>query len=172
MYVTPDQAHNPIVPPERFIGYHVGLDYEIFASERNKEVPVFAVCSGTILYSGFAQGYGGLIVQRCMLNNEHVTVLYGHLDHEGLPREDTVVNPGQRIGKLAAARSQWSDGNRKHLHLGIHRGDTLDVRGYVQHADELKEFLDPREVLPRGKTGRRVDKFKVIETPPEGTKSS
>src|SRR3989338_5562242 len=63
MHVTPDPETNPIHPPERFSGYHVGVDYEIAEEELDKEIPIFAICSGTVAYSGFAEGYGGLLVQ-------------------------------------------------------------------------------------------------------------
>jgi murein DD-endopeptidase MepM/ murein hydrolase activator NlpD len=162
MYVTPEPEHNPLDPPERFTGYHSGLDFEIRESELNIDVPIYAVCSGSVLYSGFAEGYGGLLVQRCMLENEEVTVLYGHLDQEGLVAEATVVEPGAQIGKLAPSRTLWSGWNRKHLHLGIHRGDATDMRGYVQESAELADFMDPASVLPRSATGRPVEKFHVV----------
>src|SRR3989344_4494577 len=64
VHVTPDSEENPIKPPERFSGYHVGLDFEISTEELEKEVSVYAICTGTVAYSGFAEGYGGLLVQR------------------------------------------------------------------------------------------------------------
>lgn len=146
--VTPDPDENPIDPPERFTGYHAAVDYEVSADELEAEVPVYAVCGGRVMYSGFAEGYGGLVVHRCRIGGEDVTVLYGHLSLEGLPEERAVVRAGQRIGVLAPARSYESGGNRKHLHLGIHRGRSLDVRGYVQTEEELADYLDPAGVLP------------------------
>lgn len=165
MYVTPDPEQNPIDPPEAFTGYHTGLDYEVFIDELQTEVPVYAICSGSTLYSGYAKGYGGVVVQRCKLENEDVTVLYGHLGETSLPPEATVLQAGDPIGFLAPARSLWSDGNRKHLHLTIHRGEELEFRGYVQQEMELKEFLDPRDVLPREAIGRFVSHFSVPEDP-------
>lgn len=166
MFVTGDPAHNPINPPERFEGYHVGLDYETYPSEANADVPVYAICSGSVLYSGFAEGYGGLLVQRCKIRDDEVNVIYGHLDGENLPAEEIVLGSGDPIGILAEARSKWSDGNRKHLHLGIHRGETLDLRGYVQTTEELQEFLDPSIVLPRGASGWPVEKFNIAKITP------
>lgn len=148
LYVTPDPSQNPISPPERFEGYHAAVDYEVSDEELEQDVPVYAICRGRVLYSGFAEGYGGLLVHRCRIDGQDVTVLYGHLALEGLPPEGTTVTQGQHIGMLAPAKSYESGNTRKHLHLGIHKGRDLDVRGYVQTKEELGEFLDPTAVLP------------------------
>ncbi len=149
MHVSPNPEENPIKPPERFSGYHVGLDFEISTEELEKEVPVYAICTGTVVYSGFAEGYGGLLVQRCRIGRDDVTVLYGHLSSASLPEESQEMHSSENIGILADARSHDSGENRKHLHLGIHRGKTLDMRGYVQSENEITEFIDPRSVLPQ-----------------------
>src|SRR6185436_20839762 len=54
LFVTPDPNHNPIHPPERFEGFHDALDFEIFPSEADKDVPVYAICDGNVLVSEFA----------------------------------------------------------------------------------------------------------------------
>lgn len=150
LHVTPDPEQNPIDPPERFTGYHAAVDFEVSADELETEVPVYAVCRGRVVYSGFAEGYGGVLVHRCRIEGEDVTVLYGHLSQEGLPAEGATVKPGQRLGVLAAARSTDSGDTRKHLHLGIRKGRELDLRGYVQTEEELLEFHDPALILPLG----------------------
>ncbi len=147
VHVTPDPADNPIDPPERFTGYHVATDYEVSADELDAPIPVFAICRGKIVYSGFAEGYGGLVIQRCTLDREPISVIYGHLSRNGLLEDGLTVRSGQQIGYLADARSVDSDGNRKHLHLGIHKGKALDMRGYVQTEGEMAEFIDPATVL-------------------------
>ncbi len=149
LWVSPDPNNNPIDPPERFSGYHVGEDFEVSAGELNGDVPVYAICDGEVAYSGFAGGYGGLIAQYCHLNGQTVTVLYGHLAIDSLPAQGDYVEAGQSIALLGAARSYDTDGNRKHLHLGIHKGTTLDFRGYVESIDELEEYVDPADVLPQ-----------------------
>lgn len=146
--VTPDPAENPIDPPERFTGYHAATDFEVSEDEIGVDVPVYAICRGRVVYSGFAEGYGGVLVHRCRIDGGDVTVLYGHLSREGLPAEGTTVHPGRRIGVLAEPRTVDSGDTRKHLHLGIRRGRTLDLRGYVQAEEDLNEYIDPLEVLP------------------------
>ena len=148
LYVTPDPSTNPIVPPERFTGFHVGTDFEVTEEELTQDVPVSAICTGDIAYSGFAEGYGGLIVQHCKIRKREVTILYGHVAPRDSLKKDETVDAGSILGLLAENRSIESDGNRKHLHLGIHHGDTIDMRGYVQTEEELAEFIDPITVLP------------------------
>ena len=152
-YVTPDQARNPIHPPERFAGYHVGADFEVTNDELTTDVPVFAICEGDVAYSGFAEGYGGLLVQRCELNAAPITVLYGHLSLDNLPAKSSSLQAGEQIGMLAPARSADSDGNRKHLHLGIRLGNEIDYRGYVQTPDEIENYIDPLNIFPSRPAG-------------------
>ena len=161
MHVTADGKDNPIDPPERFEGYHAGRDYEVLASELDTEVPISAICSGSVLYSGYAEGYGGVLTQRCDIGGEPVTVIYGHLDSDGLSAEGTILAAGDRLGKLASAYSFWSGDNRKHLHLGIHKGEVPNMLGYVEEPMELEGFIDPRVVLPRGALGRQVSVYHV-----------
>lgn len=147
LQVTPDPETNPIDPPERFSGYHAATDFEVSAGEVDGDVPVYAICKGRVRFRGHVDGYGGLVVQSCTINKQAVTVLYGHLSLKGLPREGQRMNPGDVLGLLAPARSYESDMNRKHLHLGIHKGTELDVRGYVQSEEELEDYIDPQTVL-------------------------
>lgn len=150
LYVTPDPDQNPIDPPERFTGFHAAVDFEVDHSEAETSIPVFAICPGRVIFSGYAEGYGGLLVHRCVIKGQHVTVLYGHLLVDALPAVGTRLHTGQQVGMLAPARSHDSGENRKHLHLGIHKGKRLDFRGYVQTEEELNDYIDPLTVLPKG----------------------
>lgn len=147
MYVTPDPKTNPIDPPERFIGYHVATDFEVYPDEADTDIPVYAVCAGKIHYRGFAEGYGGLITEYCSMKGKDVTVIYGHLRLDSLVPANTLVGTGQTIAVLGAAKSHDTDGNRKHLHLGIAIGQGSEMRGYVENESEIKLFLDPQKVL-------------------------
>ena len=113
MYVTPTSPDNPIHPPERFIGYHVGTDFETTPAESGAVISVYAVCTGTGSYSGFAAGYGGLITEQCTLKDEQVTMLYRHLALASLPKQGVALIKGQKIAELGAAKSHDTDGNRK-----------------------------------------------------------
>ena len=148
LYVTPDSKENPIYPPERFTGFHAATDFEVSHEELLQDVPVFAMCEGDVMFSGRVEGYGGLLVQNCEIKGEEVTVLYGHVDPADLPKTGVTLSKGQSFAILGENRSPETDGNRKHLHLGIHRGPQLSVLGYVQKEEDLKSYMDPEEVLP------------------------
>lgn len=148
LYVTPDPAQNPIDPPERFTGFHTALDIEILPDEEAIEVPVYAICDGEVIYARWTEGYGGVLVQSCVIDDHEVTVLYGHLDTASLTHAvgDPAVR-GDRIAVLAPAHSKDSDQTRKHLHLGIHKGPEIELMGYVDDESRLQEFIDPMMVL-------------------------
>ncbi|MDD5290486.1 MAG: M23 family metallopeptidase, partial [Patescibacteria group bacterium] len=134
--------------PEKFSGYHTGVDLETTPAEQNIDVPIFAVCSGQLLLKEWASGYGGVAVQKCEINNQTVTVIYGHLK---LASIQTKINQelaaGEQIGVLGQGYSTETDGERKHLHLGIHLGATINILGYVQKESELSQWLDPAKYL-------------------------
>jgi murein DD-endopeptidase MepM/ murein hydrolase activator NlpD len=145
MYITPSTSP---VQPERFSGFHTGVDFETFASEQNTDVTVSAVCDGKVLVKQRVSGYGGVLVQSCTINNEDVTVLYGHLALSSIALNvgDT-VNPGDRIGLLGAPYSTDTDGERKHLHLGIHKGTTINYLGYVSTESALSDWVNAQPLL-------------------------
>jgi murein DD-endopeptidase MepM/ murein hydrolase activator NlpD len=148
MYVTPNPNQNPIDPPERFTGYHTALDIETFPSEAGQDVPVFAICDGEILAAQTADGHGGVLIQRCLIKGESVTVLYGHVNPASFTRDEgSQVAKGDQVAVLGEARTEASGLNRKHLHLSIHRGSTIEYVGYVQTSKELQDFLDPLPLL-------------------------
>lgn len=148
LFVTPDPETNPIDPPERFTGYHTALDLEIFPEEENRDVSVLAACDGKILQAEAVSGYGGVMIQSCLLDNQEVTVLYGHLDYNRFQKSvGQDVRRGEEIGFLGDEKSAESGNTRKHLHFGIHRGPEIEVRGYVENEAELESFIDPAELL-------------------------
>lgn len=137
------------VQPEKFSGYHTGTDFETTSEEVSQDIPIYAICMGKVRNKEVVSGYGGVIVQDCIINDQVVTVLYGHLNIRqaqvlGVGSE---VKSGERIGSLALANSDMSGGERKHLHLGIHKGRTVDFRGYVSNQSELSQWLDVRKYL-------------------------
>ncbi len=145
--VAPDPAENPIDPPERFTGWHAATDFEVLPDEEDTDVRVSALCDGTVLRSGFTSGYGGLVVTSCVLDGQDVTVLYGHLLLSDLPAVGTTLPAGAHVGTLGPAYSRDTHGNRKHLHLGVHLGKEVGVRGYVESQSDLSEFLNPLTLL-------------------------
>lgn len=144
LFVTPQTSP---VQPEFFSGYHTAVDYEILEGEEEKDVPVFALCGGPLRAKQKVSGYGGVAVQECLLGDEVITVVYGHLFLTSItPAQGAYLIPGAQIGLLAPAGPE-AGGGRKHLHLGIHKGKGIDIKGYVQKESELGGWLDPKMFL-------------------------
>jgi murein DD-endopeptidase MepM/ murein hydrolase activator NlpD len=136
LYVTPK---NSPVQPERFSGFHTGVDVEY--EDIKGDVPVSAVCDGEIVVSRWVSGYGGTVVLKCQINKSDYYLLYGHLRTSSITKKTTIVK-GEQIAVLGNGKTQETDFERKHLHFSIHK-NTLDLRGYVQNQNELKNWIDP-----------------------------
>ena len=137
------------VSPERFSGFHTGVDFETTPEEQDQEVVVNAVCDGKILMKKWATGYGGVAVQSCRLNNLDVTVVYGHLLLNSITTKvGSQISSGDKLGILGKGFSDETDGERKHLHLAMHKGTQINILGYVKTSVELKDWLDPLDYLP------------------------
>lgn len=135
------------VPNERFTGFHTGTDYETFENEKNVVVEVYAICGGPLKQKRTASGYGGVAVQECLIDNQVVTVVYGHLNLNSVTvNVENYLNPGDKIGNLGEQGSE-TDNERKHLHLSIHKGTAIDIRGYVSSQKLLSEWIDPITLL-------------------------
>ncbi len=124
------------------MGYHTGTDFETFPSEKASDVVVSAVCEGTVIFAGWVKGYGGVLIQSCLLSGNPVTVLYGHMNASSLLTKGTALYAGQHIGSLGKGFSSETDGERKHLHLGVHRGSLIDFRGYVSASSALSQWIN------------------------------
>ncbi len=143
-YVTPQ---NSPVQPERFSGYHTGVDCETTPAEADIDIPVPAFCDGKLLVGRTAAGYGGVAVQSCILKGRAVTIIYGHLKISSIIAVGTVLKKGDKIGILGKGYSEETSGERKHLHFGIHRGAKINILGYVQKQSDLSVWLDPVQFL-------------------------
>jgi murein DD-endopeptidase MepM/ murein hydrolase activator NlpD len=143
--ITP--ATSP-VQPEKFSGYHTGTDFEIFPEELNADVQIFAICDGPLVVKKFATGYGGVAVQACTINNSDITVVYGHLKLTSIQAQiGDILNKNDKLGLLGNAYSGETDGERKHLHLGIHKGKGINILGYVQSQKELDGWMNFEDLI-------------------------
>ncbi|MBI5530549.1 MAG: M23 family metallopeptidase [Candidatus Doudnabacteria bacterium] len=145
IYITPQ---NSPVSPEKFKGYHTGTDFETTVEEQDADVAISAACDGELLLKKYATGYGGVMVQSCVLNGENVTVLYGHLKLASITLKvgDSIV-AGQNLGILGKGYSTETDGERKHLHLSIHKGTGVVLLGYTQNKADLSSWLNAEDYL-------------------------
>lgn len=143
-YVTP--ADSP-VQPERFSGYHTGVDVEY--GDIATDVPIYAMTDATVVQARTVSGYGGLLVLRGKVDGKQVYLLYGHVRLSSVPAVASIVKKGDRIGVLGTAGPE-TDGERKHLHFSIYTGSPVDIRGYVATKEALTSWLDPLTVLGLG----------------------
>lgn len=141
IYITPQ---NSPVESERFSGFHTGTDFEIFPGEETKDILIRAICGGDLIFKNFVLGYGGVAIQACRIDNQKITILYGHLRLASIsPKTGDFLTPGDLIGVLGTGFSAETDRERKHLHLAIHKGVEINLRGYVPDQQLLSAWLDP-----------------------------
>lgn len=138
MFITPETSP---VQPERFHGYHTGADAEF--GDVAEDVPVFAIADGTVVKSGIAQGYGGVVAIRHVINGMPYLAVYGHLDPKTLTQNGNQVPKGAQLGILGDAFTYETGDERKHLHLGIYAGADTNIQGYVASSEELIRWSNP-----------------------------
>lgn len=142
LYVTP--ANSP-VSPEKFTGYHTGVDIEY--GDVSGEVPVKAVATGTVKVARFIDGYGGVVGIEHDWHDKKLFVIYGHLDPKSLVKENTIVTQGDTIGILGDKSADETDNERKHLHFGVRRTQETNLRGYVMSAEALRDWYNPYDLF-------------------------
>ena len=139
--------HSP-VSPEKFTWYHTWVDFETTLDEQDTEVPIYAICTWSILMERLATWYWWVIVQKCNIDNEEVTVIYGHINIKSIVfKVKDVVSFGKKIaflGKWYTSETWWE---RKHLHLWIHKWNTINIKWYVSTKKELDEWIDSQKYL-------------------------
>ncbi len=138
IFITPDTSP---VQPEKFVGYHTGVDAEY--EDVDGDIPVYAVSHGVVERSGIATGYGGYLVVLHKIGEDNTRVIYGHLDPQSLPAVDLEVEAGDQIGILGEGGTSETDGERKHLHLGMLKPGNESLAGYVGDEGDLQEWYDP-----------------------------
>lgn len=141
IHVTPK---NSPTQPEHFSGYHTGADAETTDTEKNTDIPVYAIADGTIKVSRFAQGYGGVIIIDHLVGGKHVLALYSHVRLSASHKKvGDSVKAGEQLSVLGTGYSSETDGERKHLHFAIINGSTITLRGYVSTQAALNGWHDP-----------------------------
>lgn len=145
IFITPKTSP---VRPERFSGYHNAIDLETTLDEQNIDMPVKVLCDGKLLVARTASGYGGVAVQSCTLDGKAVTVIYGHINLTSINAKiGDQLKAGDFLANLGKGFSSQTDGERKHLHLSVHKGTGVNILGYVQNKNQLKDWIDPAKYL-------------------------
>ncbi len=138
MYITPEKSP---VSPEKFSGFHTGVDFE---APEDGDVSVRAACSGEIVYKQTVSGYGGVLIQRCDVARELVTALYGHIRLSSVTKKvGDSLTAGEEFAVLGKRFSSETDGERPHLHFGIHKGSAVELKGYVSSEPALQHWIKP-----------------------------
>ena len=143
IYITPQTSP---VQPEKFTGYHTGVDIE--QVQDNADVLVFAIADGTVRHVNYVSGYGGVIIIEFSYQDQTYTALYGHmrLSSATISVGDK-VSKGQQLAVLGTGYSSETDGERKHLHFSIHKGSSVVLAGYVQNQSDLSVWIDPNTII-------------------------
>ena len=137
-YIT---AQNSPVQPERFKGFHTGVDVEY--SDVTTDVSVYALADGKIVYSKIVSGYGGVFIMEFSLNGSPHTALYGHIRPSSLPRQGATTTKGEKLAGLGTGYSSETNGERRHLHFAILSDNQINLLGYVQQKSQLSNWIDP-----------------------------
>jgi len=133
------------VQPERFSGYHTGVDAE---APDGTDVPVFAIATGTVRLVRAADGYGGVMLVEHAIASQVVTAVYGHIRLTSVTRKaGESVSRGERIAVLGTGGTAETNGERQHLHFGLLKGKSTSLRGYVSAQSKLSDWEDPLEWL-------------------------
>lgn len=141
IYITPKTSP---VQPERFTGYHTGADAETTSTEQTVDVPIYSIANGTVTYTGYVNGYGGVVIIYYTINGESMTALYGHLRFASVTiKKNESVTAGERFAVLGTGYSTETNGERKHLHFGLLPRHVINYKGYVQTKAGLSAWLDP-----------------------------
>ncbi|MEK7548310.1 MAG: M23 family metallopeptidase, partial [Patescibacteria group bacterium] len=118
-FVTPTSSP---VSPERFSGWHTGVDVEY--GDSGGDVAVLAIADGVIMINKIAAGYGGVLAISHLIKREPVVAIYGHLDPKSLPASAVkTVKGGSRIAILGDGQTAETDNERKHLHFALVKGE-------------------------------------------------
>lgn len=142
LFITPDSSP---IQPERFTGYHTGVDVEY--GDVAGEVLVRAITPGVVRLSQTVSGYGGVLAVEHEINQAKNVAIYGHLKPSSLAPKGQAVAAGETIGMLGDGGTAATDFERKHLHFAVLNSTTVDLRGYVPTKDELALWRNPQELF-------------------------
>lgn len=114
-----------------------------------------AVADGIVHSCGYNAAdldYGHVVVLEHRLNNETVWALNGHLSKESIVgrRPGDRVAAGEVVGWIGGEAENGGWPPHVHYQLSLIEPETHDMPGVVsdaQHADALKTYPDPRDVL-------------------------
>jgi len=137
---------------DRFTGYHVGDDVEF--ADTKERIPVVAIAKGVVRKIDTVAGYGGVVVIEHKVAGEKINALYGHLDIAQSPLQAGLfVEAGDYIAPLGEDKSKATDGERKHLHFALYKGDELKLQAYEKDPAKLADWINPTDFFKEHNAG-------------------
>jgi hypothetical protein len=125
-------------------GYHVADDVEF--TDREEDVPVFAIADGIVRRNDWVNGYGGVMVIAHTIEGKIVMAIYGHIDLSSTSvKEGDKVLRGEQIAYLGEGGTEETDGERKHLHFAVYEGEDSRIQGYESSAEALAKWTNPHD---------------------------
>jgi hypothetical protein len=126
--------------------YHLGDDVP-----KPQDTAVQAMANGYLRHFGLHTRYGFVaIIEYFLASGKKVCSVYGHLKEQTPLKEGDFIKKGETVGYLADENS--NGGWTPHLHLGIKKGEYVDVNkdwvywGYG-NSEELKTWYDPTKFI-------------------------
>ena len=147
-------------------GFHYGVDFGFPGGSANK--PVYAIQSGTVLYAGAAQGYGGPDPHGWLVIDSNDSegggcLEYGHITRLPHVKPGWKVKAGEQIA-VVNADSRTNGGTAPHLHVsdmprGYEPGAKQDLMPRLRGAVEPESSSTTADVVLTSSTGvAMVDK--------------
>lgn len=135
---------------------HLGVDFNNLPVNTIVTSPCDAIVYNVYLDESTKDGWGGRVMVN-LLDEPNNYLIFGHLNHVGLPREGDILKKGDVIGSIGDSDSNgaWFP----HLHVQgmyqkyIDRFDLADLESidgydYEHTMDQLKEYVfDPVSLL-------------------------
>lgn len=133
---------------DRFNGWHVADDLEITEDELEKDIPVYAIADGKVIYRNWLSGYGGVLILQHEIDGQRIQSLYGHINlNDTRPQLGEFVRIGTKLATLGADKSIQTDNERKHLHFALYPGTTLRLNGYEPSPANIDNWINPTKYL-------------------------
>ncbi|WP_394251095.1 M23 family metallopeptidase [Vibrio profundi] len=129
--------------------YHAAIDYFAEVGE-----PVYAISDGIVSYSGYINGYPGVVI--IDHPEENLYSLYGHLSLKRWQVPKGKVKKGDLLGYIAEPSEDFGIGTYPHIHFSIRMGQRIDytetgpdrwMRGYTTEHPVFKGYIDPEQFI-------------------------
>ncbi|MEZ8069254.1 M23 family metallopeptidase [Vibrio sp. FF145] len=129
--------------------YHAAIDYFAEVGE-----PVYAIADGVVSYSGYMNGYPGVVI--IDHPKENLYSLYGHLSLKSWLVSKGAIKKGDLLGYIADPSEDFGIGVNAHIHFSIRMGSRMGypetgpdrwMGGYTTEPPIFKGYIDPEQFI-------------------------